>query len=254
MSESQRWTVDRVTLLLRTLAVLAVTGIAAVQSYLHIEQLALRYGQPRLAAMLLPLSVDGLVAAASFQLVAAARSATSRPAAEARWWHRYGLGEDADPLAQAALLLGVVATLAANVADGAEHGWPGALVAGWPAVAFVVAAEMAIGSIRRARRRASPKRELADAERAPGRHSGRAPSDGKGERDRAPTGPRDAAAAILAGRPSTTGPELAALLKAAGSDVAPRTARRYVAELRPGVYMSTDPEPAAIAANGHGAG
>ncbi len=38
----------------------------------------------------------------------------------------------------------VIATLACNVGYGVAHGWPGALLSGWPAVAFVVAAETAI--------------------------------------------------------------------------------------------------------------
>ena len=41
-------------------AVLLVAAIAAVVSYLHVATLALRYGQPPLAAYLLPLSIDGI--------------------------------------------------------------------------------------------------------------------------------------------------------------------------------------------------
>jgi len=43
-------------------------------------------------------------------------------------------------LARTGLVLAVMATLAADVASGLPHGWPGALLAGWPAVAFVISA------------------------------------------------------------------------------------------------------------------
>ena len=44
------------------------------------------------------------------------------------------------------------ATLAANVGYGLPYGIPGALLSGWPAVAFVGCAEMAIGMVRRVAR------------------------------------------------------------------------------------------------------
>lgn len=113
-------------------AVLLVAAIAAIVSYVHVASLALRYGQPPLAAYLLPISIDGLVATSSLVMLRAARSAVSAP------W-----------LARGGLVLAVVATLACNVAYGLPHGWPGALLSGWPAVAFIVAAEMAISMTRR---------------------------------------------------------------------------------------------------------
>jgi Protein of unknown function (DUF2637) len=113
-------------------AVLLVATIAAIVSYLHVASLALRYGQPPLAAYLLPVSIDGLVATSSLVMLRAARTAVSAP------W-----------LARGGLVLAVLATLACNVAYGLPHGWPGALVSGWPAAAFIVAAEMAISMTRR---------------------------------------------------------------------------------------------------------
>jgi hypothetical protein len=113
-------------------AVLLVAAIAAVVSYMHVATLALRYGQPPVAAHLLPLSIDGMVATSSLVLLRAARAQVSAP------W-----------LTRAGLVLAVAATLAANVASGAAHGWPGALLAGWPAVAFVMSAETAISMSRR---------------------------------------------------------------------------------------------------------
>ena len=112
---------------LTALAVLLVAAIAAVISYQHVVALAIRYGQPVLAAYLLPVSIDGLVAVSSLVMLRAARTGVSAP------W-----------LARTGLVLAVIATLACNVGYGVAHGWPGALLSGWPAVAFVVAAETAI--------------------------------------------------------------------------------------------------------------
>ena len=115
-------------------AVLLVAAIAAVISFVHIEHLAVTHGQTTLAGMLLPLSIDGTVAAASLVLLRAARAGLASP------W-----------LAQFMLALSVAATLAANVGYGARYGLPGALLSGWPAVAFIGSAEMALGMVRRAR-------------------------------------------------------------------------------------------------------
>lgn len=54
-------------------------------------------------------------------------------------------------LARAGLVLGVLATLAANVAAGVQFGIVGALVNVWPGIAFVVASEILLGMLRRAR-------------------------------------------------------------------------------------------------------
>jgi hypothetical protein len=89
--------------------------------------------------MLLPLSIDGTVAAASLVMLRAARNRIGTP------W-----------LARAMLALAVLATLAANVGYGLPYGVPGALLSGWPAVAFVGCAEMAIGMVRRVARSSGP--------------------------------------------------------------------------------------------------
>jgi hypothetical protein len=115
-------------------AVLLVAAIAAVVSFVHIEHLAATHGQTELAAMLLPLSIDGTVAAASLVMLRAARTGLGTP-----WLARVMLG------------LSVIATLAANIAYGARYGLTGSLLSGWPAVAFIGSAEMAIGMVRRTR-------------------------------------------------------------------------------------------------------
>jgi hypothetical protein len=188
-------------------AVLLVATIAAVVSYMHVATLALAYGQPPLAAYLLPLSIDGLVASSSLVMLRAARAQVSAP------W-----------LARSGLVLAVVATLAANVASGAQHGWPGALLAGWPAVAFVISAETAISMSRR---------RVASGQR-PGQERPVATRPAPARPQQVATRRPDAAsteAAILAAMATN-----ADLATAAG--VSTRTARRYRSRL--------------ATANGHG--
>ena len=119
-------------------AVLLVAAIAAVISFTHIRYLAATHGQAPLAAYLLPLSIDGTVVAASMVMLRAARAGMRTP-----WLARVMLGAS------------VAATLAANVAYGARYGLAGALLSGWPAVAFIGCAEMALGMVRRATRKAT---------------------------------------------------------------------------------------------------
>ena len=115
-------------------AVLLVAAIAAIVSYIHIQNLAVTHGQTELAATLLPFSIDGTVVASSLVLLRAA-------------W----LGVRPPWLAQVMLLSSVLATLAANVAYGAAAGMTGALLSGWPAYAFIGCTEMAILMARRTR-------------------------------------------------------------------------------------------------------
>ena len=131
---------DRLGSAVTTAAVLVVAAIAAVVSYIHIEHLAVINGQTALAAMLLPLSIDGTVVASSMVMLRAARAGIGTP-----WLARFGLG------------LSVAATLAANIGYGASHGLAGALMSGWPAAAFIICAEMAIGMVRRVRRQTTAK-------------------------------------------------------------------------------------------------
>jgi hypothetical protein len=115
-------------------AVLLVALIAAVVSFTHIEHLAVTHGQTFLAAVLLPVSIDGTVAASSLVMMRAARLDLDTP------W-----------LARVMLVLAVVATLGANILFGIRYGYVGAALSGWPAVAFIGCTEMSIGMIRRAR-------------------------------------------------------------------------------------------------------
>ena len=114
--------------------VCAVAAFAAVVSYSHIYGLGRAHGQDGAAARLLPLSVDGLILAASLVLLHEARN-----------------GRDAPPLARLMLWLGIGATIAANIAFGAGYGLLGALISAWPAVAFIGSVETAMQQVRRAR-------------------------------------------------------------------------------------------------------
>ncbi len=114
-------------------SVVAVALFAAVVSYSHIYALGRSHGGSVLAAALLPLSVDGLIVAASLVMLHEARQRRGTPV-----------------LARLMLGLGVAATLAANVAYGAAYGRMGAVIWAWPAVAFVGAAEMVMLQVRRA--------------------------------------------------------------------------------------------------------
>ncbi|MDQ3987764.1 MAG: DUF2637 domain-containing protein [Actinomycetota bacterium] len=104
-------------------AVVVVATVAAVVSFAHMATVAQRAGEGW-RALLLPLSVDGLVVAASMTLLTRRRA-----------------GLPGGRLAWCALLGGVAASLAANVAA-AEPTATARVVAAWPALAFAVAFEL----------------------------------------------------------------------------------------------------------------
>jgi hypothetical protein len=116
---------------LATAAVTVVAAIAVVISFMHIYSLSVHLGQTRLAAALMPISIDGAIAAASASLLAAARRKSRTPL-----------------LAQALLALGVLATLAANAFSGLGRGPAGMVLACWPAIAFVASTETVLAMIR----------------------------------------------------------------------------------------------------------
>jgi hypothetical protein len=113
-----------------TVSVLAVALVAAVASYDHQRVLAELAGEGW-RAWLLPISVDGLVVAASMSMLVNRRN-----------------GQAAGLLAWVALLLGLGASLAANVAA-AEPTIVGRVVAGWPPLALLLAYELLMQQVRR---------------------------------------------------------------------------------------------------------
>lgn len=126
------------------LAVAIVAAVAAVVSYAHMQQVAQAAGEGW-RSHLLPLSVDGLLIAAAMSMVVARLH-----------------GKDPSPLAWLALTLGIVASLAANVAA-AEPTWEARLVAAWSPLALALALELLMQQIRRATPTAPQRSDTASA-------------------------------------------------------------------------------------------
>lgn len=125
--------VDRAIRVSTAVAVLAVAGVAAYVSYWHAYAVVCTHGESGITARLEPATIDGLVYASSMVILYAARHRLSVPAL-ARWL----------------LALGIVATLAANMAHGWSHGPVGAVIAAWPAVSLVGSYELLVWVIRSA--------------------------------------------------------------------------------------------------------
>ena len=112
--------VDRAIRVSTAVAVLAVAGVAAYVSYWHAYAVVCAHGETGITARLEPATIDGLVYASSMVNLYAARHRLPVPSL-ARWL----------------LALGIIATLAANMAQGWSHGPVGAVIAAWPAVSLV---------------------------------------------------------------------------------------------------------------------
>jgi hypothetical protein len=109
-------------------AVSIVAAVAAVVSFMHMYELAVRAGEGW-RAWLVPLAIDGLVVAASMTMVVRRRA-----------------GEKAGWLAWISLTLGIAASLAANIAA-AEPTLIGRAVAAWPPIALLLAYELLMNQI-----------------------------------------------------------------------------------------------------------
>ena len=131
-------------------AVLGVAGIAAYVSYWHAFEVVRAHGETGITARLEPATIDGLVYSSSMVVLYAARHRLPVPGL-ARWL----------------LALGILATLAANVAHGWSHGPVGAAVAAWPAASLVGSYELLLWLIRTAANGAVVREPTAD-------HRGRA--------------------------------------------------------------------------------
>lgn len=116
---------DRVIRVTTALAVIGVAAVAAVISYRHAYELVRSHGESGTTARLVPLTVDGLIWAASMVVLDANRR-TRRVPRLAGW----------------SLGVGIVATVGANLAHGMGHGPIGALVSAWPALALVGSYEL----------------------------------------------------------------------------------------------------------------
>ncbi|MBP2707402.1 DUF2637 domain-containing protein [Microbispora sp. RL4-1S] len=105
--------------------------IAAVVSFRHMHELCLRHGEDRLAAVLIPLAVDGLIVVASMSILLA---------------NRYG--SRGGVLAWNLLAMGSLASLGANIAV-AEPSLIGRIIAAWPSLALIGSYELLMSQIRR---------------------------------------------------------------------------------------------------------
>lgn len=128
---------DKLTRWTAVAAVLAVAAVAALISYRHTVQVVTAHGEPGLVGHLYPVVIDGLIIAASMVLLDSARHRD--PAPLLAWWM---------------LAAGIVATLAVNVLAGITSGVLGAIVAAWPAAAFVGCYELAMILVRASAARA----------------------------------------------------------------------------------------------------
>src|SRR5262245_62162918 len=105
--------------------------IAGTVSYLHMHTLVELHGQPGWVAALTPLSVDGMIVAASTTLLADSRA-----------------GGRGGVLPWALLVAGIAASLAANVAV-AQPTAAGRVIAAWPSFALIGAYELLMRQVRR---------------------------------------------------------------------------------------------------------
>lgn len=126
-----------------TVSVLILALIAAVVSYSHMYELALRHGEPEWRASLFPLSVDGMIVASSMTLLSDARN-----------------GRKGGMLPWTLLIIGSGASLAANVAVADPTMWS-RIIHAWPSFALIGAYEL----LMRAFRTAARSVRSADAER-----------------------------------------------------------------------------------------
>ncbi|MFI6324790.1 DUF2637 domain-containing protein [Nonomuraea sp. NPDC050556] len=113
-----------------TVTVIVLAAIAAAVSYRHLHMLAVRHGESTWSAALLPLSVDGMILAASLSLLSDSRR-----------------GERGGLFPWFLLILGSVASVAANIAV-AHPTAVGRIVAAWPAIALIGGLEMTFRQIR----------------------------------------------------------------------------------------------------------
>lgn len=127
---------DRLVRYTAVAAVLAVAAVAAWVSYRHAVDVVTVHGEPGAVGHWYPVLVDGLIVAASMVLLDAARHQESAPR-----------------LAWFLLAAGIGATLAVNVLAGVPSGWLGALIASWPALAFVGCYELLMMLVRASARR-----------------------------------------------------------------------------------------------------
>jgi hypothetical protein len=149
---------------LRALTGLTVAGLVIVAgaiSFAHMTELALKHGQTGWKAYAFPVSVDGLEIVASLYLVVQRRA--GRPTGWVPW---------------VALVVGTLASLAANVAVGG-HDPIGKALAGWPALSMLVSVKLLFSMIDHTE---DDQRPSADRPSVPGSVPGTVPDGGVSSR------------------------------------------------------------------------
>jgi hypothetical protein len=114
------------------LSLAAVTLIAAIASYLHALKVVQAADGHTAVAWFIPVMADLVIASGAANLLDASRGGGKLPR-----------------LSMAAIGVGVVVTVAANVASGSPHAVPSWCVNIWPPVAFTLALESLVGQVRR---------------------------------------------------------------------------------------------------------
>lgn len=136
-------------------AVVTVAVVAAVVSYMHMREVAETAGEGW-RAILLPLSVDGMIVAATLNA-----------------WQAKKRQEDLPKMTLVALVAGLLVSIAANVAvpflSQLAGGWLSAVVAAWPPIALAISFEELIRMLRSggkpaARERHDENERAADSE------------------------------------------------------------------------------------------
>ncbi|SNQ49187.1 conserved membrane hypothetical protein [Frankia canadensis] len=110
-------------------AVSIVAAVAAFASYRHMRAVALEHGEDAMTSAVLPLSVDGLIVAASMTMLADRRAGRGRGG-----------------LSYLMLALGACASLAANMLH-AEPSLAARIIAGWPPLALLGSYELLMRQI-----------------------------------------------------------------------------------------------------------
>ena len=125
-------------------ALAGVSLIAAIASYLHAFDVVRDLGSVAPLDYLIPFLADLVILGCSASMLTAARTGARLPR-----------------LTIAGLVVAIGVTLAMNVAAGWHHGAGGRLVAGWPALAFLLALEALSNLLRRGRDVPAPQGDAA---------------------------------------------------------------------------------------------
>lgn len=185
---------DRAIRIVTAATVVLVGAIAAVISYRHALAVIRDHGETGVTALLVPVSVDGLLLVAALVMLDAARH-----------------GQRAPWLAKLALACGIGATITLNAMHGAVRGPVSASLAALPAITLVISVELLMGLIRSGRETADPA-PVPDLETDPVPDPETVPG-GWAMWDHIPTDPAPAAPSVaLTATVETGGPELAGLV------------------------------------------